>query len=324
MPPFRCDARNFFLTYSNSTALPHGLLHQHLNDLDRPTTVYSCREAHQNGEFHHHAIVQFASKFNCRNERYFDIEHEGRVYHPSIEAVRRMSDANTYIGKDGVTLGDPIATIGDRRANIYADLLRDANDAREFMELAENRDPKNFVLNHCRLESFASKRWGKWEDAAEPEYGNDTFGNVPQTLTDWVNNELNGPHARPKNLILVGGPDLGKTSWARSLGRHHYWVNRFTAGRVKDAKYAVLDDFDTLDEHAKEFKGVWGSQGRIGVKVGNGVSGHRQWEWGITSIWLFNTLPACLWNENGYERSRSVMVNITEPLFYSTVFVYEM
>lgn len=322
MPPFRLDARNFFLTYPRSSLLPHGLLHQHLNDLERPSTVYSCREAHEDGEFHHHAIVQFADKFNCRNERYFDIEHEGQIYHPNIQSVRSIANSNAYIAKDGVTLGDPIATIGDRRANIYADLLRDANDARQFMELAEERDPKNFVLNHCRLESFASKRWGKWEEPTEPEYGNDTFGNVPQSLTDWVNNELNGNQARPKCLILVGGPDLGKTSWSRSLGTHHYWVNRFTAGRVKDAKYAILDDFDTLDEHAKEFKGIWGSQRRVGVKVGNGVSGYRQWDWGIPSIWLFNTLPACLWNEQCYERSRSVVVHIENPLFYSVVFVY--
>nr|WHM27973.1 replication-associated protein [Blueberry geminivirus 1] len=315
MPPFRCDARNFFLTYSNSTALPHGLVHQHLNDLDRPCVVYSCREAHENGEFHHHAIVQFAQKFNCRNERYFDIVHEGVTYHPNIGAVRNMSDANTYIGKDGVTLGDPIATIGDRRANIYADLLRDATDARQFMELAEERDPKNFVLNHDRLESFAAKRWGKWAEPEDVEFELDSFHNVPRAMQDWVTNELNGGGNRPKCLIVVGGARLGKTCWAQSLGRHHHWVNRFTKERVKDARYAILDDFDTLDDFRNDFKGFWGSQRRVGVKVGNGISGHQCWDWGIPSIWLFNRLPSCLWNENCYERQSSVLVEINEPLY---------
>lgn len=313
--PFRCDARNFFLTYPNSTALPHGLLHQHLNDLDKPTTVYSCREQHENGEFHHHAIVQFANKFNCRNERYFDIEHEGHTYHPKVEGCRSLRDSNTYIGKDGVTLGDPIATTAERRKDVYSDLLADATDARNFMQLVEERDAKNFVLNHDRLESFATKRWGKWAEAEEPRFAVDTFTRVPQDMQTWVTEELNGDKDRPKCLIVVGDAELGKTAWAESLGRHHYWVNKFTSERVRDAKYAILDDFDTLPDHRDEFKGIWGCQRRVGVKVSNGVSGHRQWEWGIPSIWLFNRLPACLWDENSYERKRSTLVYVNERLY---------
>ncbi|AXH76478.1 MAG: Rep catalytic domain protein [Geminiviridae sp.] len=312
---FRIDAKNFFITYPNSTNLPHGLVHQHLSDIRQPVNVYSCREAHENGEFHHHAIVAFENKFNCRNERYFDIEHEGVIYHPNIQACRDIPASNTYIGKDGVTLGDPIATIANARSNLYGDVLSEARDARHFMELIEERDTKNFVLNHDRLESFAIKRWGKWEEPEEPAFANDTFLNVPQSMQDWVNNELNGGEARPKCLIVVGGPGLGKTSWAESLGRHHYWVNRFTAARVKDAKYAILDDFDKLDDERHEFKGFWGSQRRVGVKISNGISGHRMWEWGIPSIWLYNKLPQCLWDETCYERQRSVLVTINRSLF---------
>lgn len=313
--PFRCDAKNFFLTYPNSTAIPHGLLHQELCDNEKVANVYSCRERHENGEYHHHAIVQCIQKFNCRNERYFDIEHEGHIFHPSIEACRSIPASNEYIAKDGNTLGDPIATIAERRKDIYAELLADATDANNFMQLAEERDAKNFVLNHDRLESFARKRWGKWDEPEEPEFPVESFTNVPEALQQWVTTELRGGAARPKCLILVGGPDLGKSSWARSLGVHHEWINRFTSNRVRGATYAILDDFDTLDHYAKDFKGIWGCQRRIGVKISNGQSGHRMWEWGIPSIWLFNELPACLWNENCYERQRSVMVTIDRPLF---------
>lgn len=313
---FRCNVKNFFLTYPQSTNLPHGLLHQHLNDLDRSTTVYSCREAHEEGGFHHHAIVQFEQQFNCRNERYFDIEHEGHIYHPKIEPVRSLADANTYIAKDGVTCGDPIATVGGARKDVYASLLADARNAKEFMELAEARDAKNFVLNHDRLESFAAKRWGRWEEPEEPEFANGTFTNVPESMLDWVNDNLtNRGNGRTKCLIVVGGPELGKTSWAESLGRHHHWRNRFTSGRVADAKYAILDDFDTYDEHKDEFKGIWGCQKKVGVKVANGISGFRSWEWGIPSIWLFNRLPVSLCDPDSYERQRSVLVRIENPLY---------
>lgn len=313
--PFRCDARNFFITYPQSTDLPHEIVHDTLRRLDRVERVYSCRETHENGEFHHHAIVQFHQKFNCRNERHFDIDFGGRIFHPNVTAVRSIQASNDYVGKDGNTIGEPIPGTATARRDLYAELLADATDAKNFMELAEQRDAKNFVLNHDRLESFAIKRWGRFEEAQDPEYANDTFTNVPESMLDWVTNELNGGQPRPKNLIVVGGPELGKTCWAESLGRHHHWINRFTGSRVKDAKYAILDDFDTLDEHRHDFKGVWGSQKRIGVKISNGISGHRTWDWGIPSIWLFNSLPRCLWDEECYERQRSVLVEINRALY---------
>lgn len=312
---FRINAKNIFLTYPQSTTVPHGYLHQTLCDLPREKNVFSCREVHSEGGEHHHALLTYTDKFNLRNERYYDIEYAGRIFHPKIEAARDVGDCNRYIAKDGNTLGDPVATTSERRKNVYHDLLADATSAAHFMQLAEERDAKNFVLHNDRLESFAAKRWGKWAEAEEPEFRNDSFANVPQAMKDWVTTELNGGASRPKCLIVVGGPDLGKTSWAESLGRHHHWRNKFTAERVKDAKYAILDDFDTLNDHRDEFKGVWGSQRRIGVKVANGVSGHRQWDWGIPSIWLFNQLPSCLWNENNYERQRSILVEVVNKLY---------
>lgn len=314
--PFRCDARNFFLTFPQSTDLPHQVLHQRLLAHSKLPNVYSSREAHQDGHFHHHAILQFPQKFNCRNEREFDIEYNGTIFHPSIEGCRSVSASNDYVGKDGNTLGEPIATIAAQRRSTYEGLLADSNNARQFMELAEERDAKNFVLNHSRLEEFAAKRWGRWEQPVDPEFPTASFNNVPDSLTQWVNTELNRTDGRrPKCLILVGGPELGKSCWAQSLGIHHYWTNRFTGSRVRDAKYAILDDFDTYDDHHHEFKGIWGGQKRIGVKVSNGVSGHKQWDWGIPSIWLFNRLPSKLWDEQCYARQRSVLVEINTPLF---------
>lgn len=313
MPRFQVNARNFFITYPQSTALPHGLVHQHLVDFKDGNIVYSSREQHEDGQYHHHALVQFLVRYNCRNERAFDIEHEGIVYHPNIQACRSIPDSNTYIGKDGVTLGDPIPTVGEGRRNVYAELLAEATDAKTFMQLAEERDTKNFVLNHDRLESFAAKRWGKWEEPEDPEYT--VFANVPEQMTDWVTTQLNGGLNRPKNLVIVGGAELGKTSWARSLGNHHYWVNRFTGQRTRNAKYAVLDDFDHIGGDRADFKGIFGSQRRVGVKVSNGVSGHRTWEWGIPSIFLFNELPDFLADPASYERQRSIVVHLVNPLY---------
>jgi len=48
---------------------------------------------------------------------------------------------------------------------------------------------------------------------------------------------------RPKSLLLVGPTRLGKTVWARSLGRHMYMCGSFNLDDWDDAaQYLVLDD----------------------------------------------------------------------------------
>ncbi|HUD05853.1 MAG TPA: hypothetical protein VMR18_03000 [Candidatus Saccharimonadales bacterium] len=52
---------------------------------------------------------------------------------------------------------------------------------------------------------------------------------------------------RHKLIVLVGPTLLGKTQWARSLGRHIYWkgsinVKNLTTNR--DYQYIVIDDID--------------------------------------------------------------------------------
>lgn len=315
MVNFRCNAVNFFITYPNAGTLGHADLHSHLLTLNNVKNVYSCRELHENGEPHYHAIVQFVKKYDCRNNRYFD--YEGR--HANITAVRDLDDANTYIGKDGDTLGDPIISTKQAKQSTYTKALS-TTTKREFMEILQTEDPRNYVLNYQRLQYFAEAKFGGKEPYT-PQYGPDTFRNVPEACQKWVREQLfNGPQ-RPLNLILVGGPGLGKSEWARSLGTHHYWANRITPERVKDARYAVLDDMDSLVQWRDDSKGIWGSQRVVGIKVGNGVSGYRNWTWGIPSIWTFNQLPPHLYPMNSpgipecYERQRSVIVEIESPLY---------
>lgn len=67
---------------------------------------------------------------------------------------------------------------------------------------------------------------------------------LPQAITDWLKNEFT-KKKRARCLILVGPSQLGKTSWARSLGPHVFW-NGMTAMELWDdkAKYIVYDDIE--------------------------------------------------------------------------------
>ena len=50
---------------------------------------------------------------------------------------------------------------------------------------------------------------------------------------------------RRKSLFLGGPTRIGKTEWARSLGRHVYWNGTIDASMWDDeARYVIFDDFE--------------------------------------------------------------------------------
>jgi len=50
---------------------------------------------------------------------------------------------------------------------------------------------------------------------------------------------------RPKSLILIGASRLGKTEWARSLGKAMYFCGQFNLDDWDEkAEYVILDDFN--------------------------------------------------------------------------------
>lgn len=315
MPGFRLSAKYIFLTFPQSAGIPHDVLHGRLVSTANVHTVYSCREDHDDehaGE-HHHALIRGENKFNIRNERHFDIEYNGVTYHPSIEAVRNLEASNVYIGKDGRTLGLPIIGTKASKKNDYARILQESQDAASFMANVREADPVGYVHNLQRLEYFADTTFRKPVSYGS-SYDRESFGNVPVACDRWVNEELFNGRERPKALVIIGEPGWGKTKWAQSLGvPFNYWMRYITGRRTMGARYAILDDFDEIKR--SEFKGFWGSQEVIGVKVSNGVSGHKQWEWGIPSIWLFNECPEYLNDVNSYEYKRSIVVTLQGPMF---------
>ena len=92
------------------------------------------------------------------------------------------------------------------------------------------------------------------EDVQFPEHAQGTSGEATNPLDDQRYSQepdpkrpklTNKPQPRPRSLIIYGASKLGKTIWARSLGRHHYFNRQFgTAQMVDDAEYAVFDDMD--------------------------------------------------------------------------------
>jgi hypothetical protein len=67
---------------------------------------------------------------------------------------------------------------------------------------------------------------------------------VPKELDNWYDENITNKPERPKSLILLGGTRLGKTRWARSLGKHIYWYGMHNLDNwVDDVGYIIFDDW---------------------------------------------------------------------------------
>ena len=144
------------------------------------------------------------------------------------------------------------------KGQVYTEILEGSQSAAEFMSNMERLQPRDFVLQHERLEYFCSKKFKKQYEY-RPTRTLDDFV-VPTALQDWVSGSLVCPRPeRPRSLYLVGPSRWGKTEWARVLGAHIYANAMLNLDNWDDdAGYMVLDDirWDCLGPAKKQLIGA--------------------------------------------------------------------
>lgn len=301
---FRVNAKNIFLTYPRFT-LPHLELHTFLATLC--DNVYSALEHHEDGTPHIHAIVSYFKKKDVRNQSFYD--YEG--FHCNIQACRSLESSITYIEKDGDTLGESPRDFNPTRQSRLTSLLNESSTPEDFTAGFASIDAHSYIIHNQRIIEFANNYYTtNTPITARPR----SSFTEPSELTQWVASNLFPAPERPKCLILVGNTRLGKTEWARSLGEHSYWNNYVTTDRNRNARYAIIDDMERFDNFNGK-KPIFGCQKVIGFNPK--YSRLQQWDWGIPTIWLFNsdTLPPILLDTTSYYRQNAIFIEIYRPLF---------
>ncbi|AIF34808.2 replication-associated protein [Sewage-associated circular DNA virus-2] len=256
----RFAAKQFFLTYPRCD-LDLQLL------LDGLTTALAPRlfrhkivqERHGDEGLHVHAIIVCAERIDTSNPRFFDVAG----FHPNIQTVRNLRQAYTYLDKEPVqalcNLDEPIPKMS------WGELLEKATDAVEFMNLMKKYHPRDYILSFTRLLDFAEVHFTEPPPLYETPEGY-------SFLT-----------YRPKSLVLIGPSRTGKTTWARSLGRHVYWnslVNLDVWSPLAD--YIIFDDVDI--DFLPGYKCWLGAQKEFTVT--DKYKKKRKIMWGKPCIWL--------------------------------------
>lgn len=303
--PFRANAVNFFLTYSQCTLERQTLL-DFFQGLD-PAPVWGivAKELHQNGGQHYHCVFGYAEKRDIRNERYFDIEG----FHPNITSPRSLAKVAKYVTKDGDSVSWGVLPDCLLKSS-WGDIITNAPSPRRFMKSVLTTYPKEYATRYQALEYMAERHFKKTREAYVTEF--DDFPNLPDNLNDWCVNEFEGRHPRRKSLILCSPSRFGKTEWARSLGHHMYFngMVNFKHDWDDGADYIVFDDIDwEFLPNKKPFLG-----GQRQFTITDKYAGKRTVEWGKVCIYLCNNIPS-FGNLNDWIMANCEIITLEHPLF---------
>ncbi len=242
------QSSNFFLTY------PHcgdkqGVFDFLTKNKNTPIFCKVALEHHAGGEPHLHAIVVYGKRRDISTSRAFD----HGIYHPNVAKLIHFESADNYISKEdasplvwGAYTPRHVKSSdgkGPSRDEIMFSLYEASSTKEEFLSKVKSTMAFTYFTQYDRLLQSANAEF----KAATREYV-DPYPNhpwlLPGAVKKWLREEFNKPE-RAKALCLVGPSRFGKTTWARSLGKHIFWRQSTNLDTWDpSAKYLIIDDID--------------------------------------------------------------------------------
>jgi flagellar biosynthesis GTPase FlhF len=147
-----------------------------------------------------------------------DDDERGRTAHRPEEATDIIGDEIIVPGEDG-TSQRPARKAGELNGTqaIWSKILEESRTAEEWWSAVAKQRPMEYQTKYSHLQQFAAHHFKKPIEEYDPE-GFTDFPGITNDMRRWVEEEL-PKRDRPKGLILIGPTRLGKTRWARSLGK---------------------------------------------------------------------------------------------------------
>ncbi|KAI8550633.1 hypothetical protein RHMOL_Rhmol06G0122100 [Rhododendron molle] len=271
------NGKNYFLTYPQCNISITEALDQIINTTAPTNKKYIrvCRELHEDGQPHLHALVQYEGRFKLTNQHHFNLRSPtcSRQFHPNIQVARSSSHVKAYIEKGGDYEEWGTFQIDGRSgrgsphsiAEVYAEALN-APSKSAALQIIKEKDPKSYVLQFHNINSNFDRIFAVPIPPYVNPYNPESFNRVPQLMVDWAQDNVTDIAARPdrpKSIIIEGPSRVGKTKWARSLGPHNYLSGHLDLNpRVysNDAWYNVIDDIPPHYLFLKHWKQFIGAQ----------------------------------------------------------------
>lgn len=267
---FRFQAIRAFLTYAQANDVNKADLYEYLQGftygegVDQVTVEKVCvgQEQHEDGGQHFHCFIEFSRKIHARDPRFLDY----RGFHPNIQAVRSVPRVIKYITKEDE---HPLANFDiDGKASILPILrtaIQSGKSKNEIIDEALDADP-SFLRCYTSIASYVDARLQP-SKVHVPELCIDDFAlsgtdyDRMREFAQRVATMRRGDRTNVRSMWWVGPSRYGKTSLARSIGRHWYMQSAWSIDNFcdNDGLYGVLDDIP-WDGLKYAYKSLLGSQ----------------------------------------------------------------
>jgi len=145
-----------------------------------------ARERHDDGNYHLHVYWHFGRRRRFTRADAFDVDG----YHPNIQRPRSAKHVITYCRKedDAPLVSDGLGDIEDAKQNGWSSILEQCEGRDEFLRLAREKFPRDYVLSLERLLFFCEWKFGSQRTSYDGRNRNSFREPLP--LTEWVSENL--------------------------------------------------------------------------------------------------------------------------------------
>ncbi|WOF76324.1 RepA [Bothriochloa barbinodis associated virus] len=198
---FDLRSKNIFLTYPRCSLHP-AEVYQYLKKKCKkycPKFIYVAREAHEDGEYHLHALVQCTKFLRTRSPRFFDIAS----HHPNAQAARDPAKALDYCMKNplefhkhGTFLPQkprtPKASTEASKDAKMKCIIDSATSKAEYLSMVRKAFPFEWAVRLQQFEYSASRLFPEVPPVYVSPYEHPPIATRTQqpTVVDWLESEL--------------------------------------------------------------------------------------------------------------------------------------
>ena len=296
---YRFNGKHIYVTWSKSKIELKEEFHEKLVAmLPAGVRMFGGRELHQDGTPHYHVVFSFAEKVHWRDAaQKFAIEGDtNAIRFEKPKPRQRVSDflENTmaYCAKDGDTFGERLSVEGavaEQKKRKWQEAIDEPEEDKAWAIIRE-LDPRAYMVNHAALDKAISKKRCT-NIVSERELPKGRF-RATKRMKWWmdkyvIRREWKG---RPKSLVIVGDPMVGKTAWAESQGNPIVMNSSWCMKSIfSGATHVVVSDVKPAAfgyGGISHWRDVLGGQERFNARDFQQAT--RTIEWGLPCIWTCN------------------------------------
>ena len=297
---YRFNGKHIYVTWSKSTIDSKEEFHEKLvTMMPAGVRMFGGRELHQDGTPHYHVVFSFAEKVHWADAaKRFTIEGDTKaIRFEKLRPGQRLSDflesTMAYCAKNNDTFGERLClegAVAEQRKRKWQEVIDEPDPGRAWSMVREF-EPRAYMVNYLALEKAISMTKRVKPLVAERVRPKGKF-RVPLMLSSWMDKYVVQRNwtGRPRSLVIVGDPMVGKSAFAESQGNPIVMNSGWCMNSIfTGATHIVVNDVKpSMFGYAgkSHWRDVLGGQERFNCRDFQQET--RTVEWGLPCIWTCN------------------------------------